>query len=81
MNHFMKTHRVGTYYASIGMIVGSLVAVFINSKMFDYITKSGHFDLVDEILGPILLIVGVTAGYMFVRYVRNHPEFEEDAEN
>ena len=81
MNHFLKTHKIGTYYASIGMIVGSLVAVFVNSKMVDYITKSGHFDLVDEIGGPVLLILGIVAGYMFVRYVRNHPGFEEDAEN
>mgnify|MGYP003299636305 CR=1 FL=1 len=81
MNHYLKSHSTGTYYASIGMIVGSLVAVFVNSKMFDYINNSGHFDLVDQIGGPILLILGITAGYIFVRYVRNHPEFEEDAKN
>lgn len=80
MNHFMRTHRIGTYYASLGMIVGSLIAVFVNSKMFDYI-KSDAFGLHDEILGPILLIIGVVVGYLFVRYVRKHPEFEDDAEN
>ena len=81
MNHFMRTHRAGTYYASMGMIAGSIVGVFVNSKMINYITKSGHFGLVDQILGPILLIVGAIVGYLFVRYVRSHPEFEEDAKN
>ena len=80
MNHFIRKHIIGTYYASIGLIIGSLIAVFLNSKMFDYI-KSPSFGLVDEILGPVLLVAGVVAGYMFVRYIRNHPEFEEDAEN
>lgn len=81
MNHFLKAHRVGTYYASLGMIVGSLIAVFVNSKMFDYITKSGHFDLLDQILGPVLFLVGIAIGYLFVRFVRKHPGFEEDAKN
>lgn len=80
MNHYIRIHRTGTYYASLGMIIGSLVAVFVNSKMFDYI-KSDHFGLVDEILGPILFVVGIVLGYLFVRFVRKHPGFEEDAEN
>ena len=80
MNHYIKAHETGTYYASLGLIIGSLVAVFVNGKMFDYI-KSPSFDLLDQILGPCLFVVGLVLGYLFVIYIRKHPEFEENAEN
>lgn len=79
MTFFMEKHKVGTYFASIGLILGSIVAVFVNSNMFDYI-KSSSFGLVDKILGPILLVIGIVVGYLFVRYLRKHPEFGENAE-
>lgn len=80
MNKFLTKHRVGTYYAIIGMIIGSLVSVFVNSKMFAY-CESSAFGLVDQILGPILLIVGVAIGFIFVKYTRKHKELVEDAKN
>ena len=80
MNHYIKKHEIGTYFASLGLIIGSLVAVFVNGKMFDYI-KSPSFDLVDQILGPCLFVIGLVLGYLFVIYIRKHPEFEENAEN
>lgn len=80
MNHYIKKHEIGTYFASLGLIIGSIVAVFVNGKMFEYI-KSPAFDLVDQILGPCLFLVGLVFGYLFVVYIRKHPEFEENAEN
>lgn len=80
MNHFIKTHLIGTYYSSIGLVVGSLIAVFVNGKMFEYI-QSPKFDIYDWVFGPILFVAGLIGGYLFVRYVRKHPEFEENAEN
>lgn len=80
MNYFLDKHKVGTYYASIGMVIGSLVAVFVNSKMFEYL-QGERFGLADQITGPILFVVGVMLAYLFVRYIRNHPELNEDAEN
>lgn len=79
MNYFLGKHRVGTYYASLGMIIGSLVSVFANSKMIDY-CKSSSFGLLDQILGPILLVIGLVIGYLFVRYARTKGVIE-DAEN
>lgn len=78
MNYFLAKHRVGTYYAAIGMIVGSLISIFVNSKMFDY-CKSSSFGLVDQILGPILFVLAIIGSYMIVRYLRTHKEPEENA--
>ncbi len=81
INHFVKTHLIGAYYCSIGLIIGSLVAVFINGKMFEYI-RGPHFDLIDKILGPCLFVVAVIVGYLSVIYIRKHPKTEEEnAEN
>lgn len=79
MNHYLAKHKTGTYYASLGMIIGSLVSVFVNSKMIDY-CKSSSFGLVDQILGPILLTVGLAVGFLFVRYTRAKGAVE-DAKN
>ncbi|MBQ0008764.1 MAG: DUF368 domain-containing protein [Firmicutes bacterium] len=78
MNYFLAKHRVGTYYAAIGMIVGSLISIFVNSKMFDY-CKSSSFGLVDQILGPILFVLAIIGSYMIVRYLRTHKEPKENA--
>ena len=80
MNHYIRTHEIGTYFASLGLVIGSLIAIFINGKMFDYF-KSPAFDLLDQILGPCLLVVGLVLGYLFAIYIRKHPEFEENAKN
>lgn len=78
MNFLIEKHKYGTYFASLGLICGSIISVFVNSNMFDYI-KSDAFGLVDKILGPILLVIGFVLGYLFVRYLRKHQEPEENA--
>ena len=61
----------GVYlFVVIGFILGSLVSIFVNSQMFAYF-KDG-FWLLDYILGPILLIVGLTLSFLFVLYTRKH---------
>ena len=76
MNYLLDKHKKSTYYTIIGFILGSLVAIFVNSNMFDYIKYSAW--LLDWILGPILFVIGLVLSYLLVVYVRKHPQ-EENA--
>lgn len=76
MNHFLTKHTIGTYHVILGFVFGSIVSIFVNSNMFNYI-KSDSFGLLDQILGPILIIVGIVISYLFVRYAKNHPELKD----
>lgn len=78
MNKMITNHRRATLCVVIGFIVGSLISIFVNSEMVAYIQKG--LGLLDCILGPIFLIVGLTLSYMFTRYVRKH-RGEQNAEN
>lgn len=78
MNFMFSKHPIGTYYCSMGLVAGSLVSIFVNAEVIDYL-KSDSFQLLDKILGPILLLIGVVVGYLIVHYLRKHPEIEENA--
>lgn len=78
MNRLITNHRISTLYVVVGFIVGSLVSIFVNSKMLAYI--GAGLKLIDCILGPILLFVGIFLSTLFVRYTRKH-KGDVDAEN
>lgn len=78
MNKLITNHRRATLFVVIGFILGSLISIFVNSQMFAYF-KDG-FWLLDYILGPALLVVGIALSTWFVLYTRKH-KGEEDATN
>lgn len=78
MNKLITNHRVATLYVVLGFIFGSLVSIFVNSQMFSYIGEG--LKLLDCVLGPTLLLVGIALSTLFVRYSRKH-KGEEDATN
>ena len=78
MNKMITNHRIATLYVVVGFIFGSLISLFVNSQMFAYIGEG--LKLLDCILGPILLIVGITLSTLFVIYSRKH-KGEQNAEN
>ena len=78
MNKMITNHRIATLYVVVGFIFGSLISIFVNSQMFAYIGEG--LKLLDCILGPILLTVGIVLSTLFVRYTRKH-KGEENAEN
>ena len=78
MNKLITNHKISTLYVVFGFIAGSLVSIFVNSKMFEYFDEG--LKLLDCILGPILLVVGLTLSILFVIYSRKH-KGEENAEN
>lgn len=84
MSSLFEKHRISTLYVVIGFIFGSLVSIFVNSKMFSYIGKG--LSLLDCILGPVLLGVGLLLSFLMMKYMRKHQEeeqqeAEENAEN
>ena len=78
MNKMITNHRIATLYVVVGFIFGSLISIFVNSQMFAYIGEG--LKLLDCILGPILLTIGIVLSTLFVRYTRKH-KGEEYAEN
>ena len=77
MNKLITNHKRSTLFVVIGFVIGSLVSIFVNSQMFAYF-KDG-FWLLDYILAPILLIVGLGLSIMFVKYTRKRQEAENAA--
>ena len=78
MNKLITNHRIATLYVVIGFIFGSLISLFVNSQMFEYI--GAGLKLLDCILGPTLLAVGIILSTIFVRYSRKK-KVEENATN
>ena len=78
MNKMITNHRIATLYVVVGFIFGSLISLFVNSQMFAYIGQG--LKLLDCIIGPILLAVGITLSTLFVIYSRKH-KGEQNAKN
>ena len=78
MNRMITNHRIATLYVVVGFIFGSLISLFVNSQMFAYIGEG--LKLLDCILGPTLLLIGITLSTLFVLYTRKH-KGEENAED
>ena len=70
MNKLITNHRRSTLFVVIGFVTGSLISIFVNSEMFAYFNDG--FDILDMILGPILLAVGLVLSLLFVFYTRKH---------
>lgn len=72
MASLLNKHKITTYYAIIGFILGSIVSIFCNQEMIDYF-KEG-IDVIEWILAPLLLILGIVISYFFVIYSRRQKE-------
>lgn len=68
MDHLLTKHKYSTFYVVIGFVIGSLISIFVNSDMLAYY-QSG-FGLLDKILGPILLLVGIGLSIPLIIYSR-----------
>lgn len=58
----------------LGFLVGSIIAIYVNDQMFDYLKSS--LGTLDYMLSPVFLIVGFVISYLIVRYERKHQESE-----
>ncbi len=80
MKKLFERHPRETNFVVLGFLIGSIIAIFVNDQMFTYLET--NLNLLDYILSPIFLLIGLSISYLIVLYVRNHPEGSlENAEN
>lgn len=81
MGFMLKKHREVTFFAIIGFIIGSLVALFLNNSIWEYYqvwSEPNHLPIwLEAVLGVVLLLGGAFASYMLVRYSRKHKQNNE----
>ena len=75
MNYLLDKHPQSTHYAIIGFVGGSLIAIFVNSDMFDYLQNKAN--ILDWILAPIFVVIGVVLAYLLVHFSRKQKAEEE----
>lgn len=71
---FEKHPRIANFIV-LGFLVGSIIAIYVNDQMFDYLKSS--LGTLDYILSPVFLIAGFVISYLIVRYERKHQESEQ----
>ena len=67
MGKLLEKHRVSTFYAILGLIIGSLISMFFNSDIYPkYVANS--IQAWDYIVGAILFLVGAAFVFLLLRY-------------
>jgi len=74
----LKHFRNGTFYAIIGIIIGSLIAIYYNFEIYEYYMTVG-FRWWEVLLGGVALVIGIAITYMFVRFGRKDKMLMEDS--
>lgn len=69
MSHLLSKFRIGTFYAIIGIIIGSLVAIYYNFEISEYYIRVG-FRWWEIVISVVALVAGVAVSYTFVRFSR-----------
>lgn len=76
MKFMLSKHRNSTFFAIFGLIIGSLVSMFINSDIYPKY-KTG-IALWDYIVGGSLLVVGAVAIFLFMKFLNKKKDVKED---
>lgn len=74
MKKLFENHPRIANFVVLGFLVGSIIAIYVNDQMFDYLKSS--LGTLDYVLSPVFLIVGFVISYLIVRYERKHQESE-----
>ena len=81
MHYLLSKYRVTTFYAIIGFVIGSTLALFFNYEIYSYYYAWVPSKYAWELpVGAVLLIGGIVLSYLLVRYTRKHKQ-EETKEN
>ncbi len=67
MGYLLKNRRVPTFYGILGLILGSLVSMFINSDIYPKYT-AGSIQTWDYIVGAVLFVIGGIAVFLLIRF-------------
>lgn len=67
MGKLLASHRVSTFYAILGLILGSLISMFFNSDIYPKYVD-GSIKTWDYIVGAGLFILGAAFVYLLLRF-------------
>lgn len=73
MDPLLTKHTKSTIFVVIGFVLGSLISIYGNSQVINYVL-SDKFGLLDWILAPILFVVGFVISALFTKFKRKHSE-------
>ena len=77
MKYMFEHHEQTTHCTVFGFLSGSIIAIFINSNMFNYFEHTGVTQL-DIILSPIFGVIGLAISMAIYFYMKKHPQIEEE---
>ena len=77
MAALLSKYRIGTFYAIIGIIFGSLVAIYFNFEIYEYYVTVG-FRWWEVLLAGLALVIGGAVSYMFVRLGRQEKSKKQE---
>ena len=77
MAALLSKYRIGTFYAIIGIIFGSLVAIYFNFEIYEYYVTTG-FRWWEVLLAGLALVIGGAVSYMFVRLGRQEKSKKQE---
>lgn len=78
MKYMFEKHEETTNCIVLGFLTGSIVAIFVNSNMFNYFEDIGVTQL-DIILSPIFGVIGLAISLAIYFYMKKHPQEKENA--
>ena len=77
MGKLLEKHRVSTFYAILGLIIGSLISMFFNSDIYPkYVANS--IATWDYIVGAVLFLLGAAFVFFLLRYSNKKQEKQRD---
>ncbi len=79
MGYLLKNRRVPTFCGILGLILGSLISMFINSDIYPKYLD-GSIQTWDYIVGSILFLIGGIAVYMLIRFTNKKQQNASESE-
>lgn len=79
-SRLLATHKVTTFFAIVGLSVGSILSMFFNTDMWEIYTLWGAGEgtpLRTVLIGAVLLVVGFVPSFLLTRFELKHGETEE----
>ncbi len=83
MKHLLSKFRVTTFYGILGLILGSVVSMYINSSIFPYyggIEENGTLVQIhtwDYILGAVLFLIAALGIFLLLHFINKKKASEE----
>lgn len=82
MKYMFEKHPTTTNCVVLGFLIGSIIAIYTNSQMFEYLgyyEQDSKLNVLDFILSPLFMIIGFAISFAIYIYAKKHPEVNEHA--